>query len=61
MTLRITIGSLIVIEGGGVLIEAKRRGAIDAIRPILDRLLTEAGFRLAPLLLAAVLREATED
>ena len=44
----------------GVLISAKRRGLISAIRPILDRLVTEAGFRLAPLLRAAVLREANE-
>ena len=44
----------------GVLIEAKRRGSIPAIRPILDRLVTEAGFRLAPSLRSAVLREAGE-
>ena len=44
----------------GVLIEAKRRGVISAICPILDRLVTEAGFRLAPVLRAAVLREANE-
>ena len=44
----------------GVLIEAKRRGVIPVLRPLLARLLDEAGFRLAPTLLAAVLREASE-
>jgi len=45
----------------GVLVEAKWRGVISAVRPILERLVEDAGFRLAPSLRAAVLREAKEN
>ncbi len=45
----------------GVLIEAKRRGVITAVASVLDRLVSEAGFRLSPLLHAAVLREVAEN
>lgn len=44
----------------GVLIEAKRRGVIPVLRPLLERLVVDAGFRLAPTLQAAVLREVDE-
>ena len=45
----------------GVLIEAKRRGVIPVLRPLLVRLVTEAGFRLTPALQSAVLREVSES
>ncbi len=45
----------------GVLIEARRRGVIPALRPILARLVKDAGFRLAPALQTAVIREVGED
>jgi len=44
----------------GVLVEAKRCGVLQAVRPILDRLVDEAGFRLAPALRSAVLLEVKE-
>lgn len=44
----------------GVLIEAKRRGVIPALRPLMDRLVDDVGFRLAPPLRSAVLREVQE-
>lgn len=45
----------------GVLVEAKRRRFLPAVRPILERLVAEAGFRLAPALYDAVLAEAGEN
>ena len=45
----------------GVLVEAKWRGVILLIRPLLDQLIVEAGFRLASSLRSAVLREVGES
>lgn len=45
----------------GLLIEAKVKGLIPAIRPILDDLLHKAGFRLSPDLYARVLQETGES
>mgnify|MGYP001148757337 CR=1 FL=1 len=44
----------------GILIEAKRRGFIGAVRPILDDLITKAGFWISRQLYARVLQEAEE-
>jgi len=49
-----------VVGTGGLLIEAKRRGAIGEIRPVLDQL-TCNGYRLADQLAAELLRLAGED
>jgi predicted nucleic acid-binding protein len=45
----------------GILIEAKRRGLIDAVRPLLDDLRTRAGFRLGKAMRERVLREVGEE
>lgn len=45
----------------GVLIEAKRREVVPVLRPILERLVEDAGFRLAQPLYTAVLRTVGED
>ena len=44
----------------GVLLLAKRKGLIHQVRPLLDRLETEAGFWIAPDLRLQVLRAAQE-
>ena len=44
----------------GILLVAKRRGLVTAIRPILDNLIEEAGFRLHDSLYAEVLAAAGE-
>jgi predicted nucleic acid-binding protein len=44
----------------GVLIQAKRRGLIGRIRPLLDALRTQAGFRLGSDLYARVLEDEGE-
>ena len=44
----------------GVLIEAKRKACIAAVKPQLDDLLTQAGFWVSRDLYARVLREAGE-
>lgn len=44
----------------GILVEAKKRGLIPVVRPALDDLLNQAGFRIAPALYNAVLRAADE-
>jgi len=45
----------------GLLIEAKRRGLLLAVTPVLNDLRTIAGFRVAPELYQQVLRELGED
>jgi predicted nucleic acid-binding protein len=44
----------------GVLIEAKRHGNLPAVRPVLDALVSEAGFRISGALYARVLEAAGE-
>jgi predicted nucleic acid-binding protein len=44
----------------GVLLEARRRGLISRVKTVLDRLETEAGFWVAPLLRQHVMRLAGE-
>jgi uncharacterized protein len=44
----------------GVLIEAKGRGLLDRVEPILDELQNDAGFYVSEALRARVLREAGE-
>lgn len=44
----------------GVLIEAKRAGHLPAIRPVLDALIMNAGFRVSSALYARVLQAAGE-
>jgi predicted nucleic acid-binding protein len=45
----------------GILLVAKRRGLVEAIRPIVDALINEAGFRVSSQLYADVLAMADED
>ncbi|NMF86715.1 DUF3368 domain-containing protein [Nodosilinea sp. P-1105] len=45
----------------GILLVAKRRGLVGAIRPIMDDLINEAGFRVSSQLYADVLAMAGED
>jgi uncharacterized protein len=45
----------------GVLLEAKKKGCLTAIRPVLDDLLTQAGFRIGSDLYALVLSTAGEE
>lgn len=44
----------------GVLIEAKRKGFIVAVKPLLDNMIAKAGFWVGPQLYARVIREAEE-
>lgn len=44
----------------GLLVEAKRKGFISAVKPALDRMITEAGFWVGPQLYARVLQETKE-
>ncbi len=44
----------------GILIEARARGLIPRLTPVLDRLQQEAGFWIAPVLLAHVLQLSGE-
>ncbi|MGM0577132.1 MAG: DUF3368 domain-containing protein [Myxococcota bacterium] len=44
----------------GVLLQAKRRGLVEELRPILHDLTEEAGFRIGPELVARVLKAAGE-
>jgi len=44
----------------GILIEAKRRGLIQAVKPVLDELRAKAGFRLSQAIVERALREAGE-
>lgn len=49
-----------VIGLRGVLIEAKRRGRVAEVRPLLDALRAGPGFYIAPALYSQVLRRAGE-
>ncbi|HEX4496268.1 MAG TPA: DUF3368 domain-containing protein [Thermoanaerobaculia bacterium] len=44
-----------------MLVEAKGKHLLPAVRPVLDDLLTQAGFRIGSDLYAAVLRTAGEE
>ena len=44
----------------GVLLTAKRRGSLHAVGPVIEDLLTKAGFRASPRLVAEVLEAAGE-
>jgi predicted nucleic acid-binding protein len=44
----------------GILIEAKHKGIIEKLKPILNELVSKAGFRVSSQLYAHVLREAGE-
>jgi predicted nucleic acid-binding protein len=44
----------------GVLVEAKRRGLIPAVKPLLDDLVIRAGFWISQSLYSRVLRETGE-
>ena len=50
---------LTVIGSGGVLLAAKKRGAVDAIKPTLDAL-AESGYHFSDALLVAILKRAGE-
>lgn len=45
----------------GILLLAKQQGLIPAIRPVMDTLMTEAGFRISSKLYAEVLEAAQEN
>jgi len=45
----------------GILLRAKLEGRISSLRSDLDRLRTEAGFRLSDVIYRRILREAGED
>jgi uncharacterized protein len=45
----------------GVLLQAKKQGLIPAIKPLIDRLIAQADFRVSPQLYAIVLQSADED
>lgn len=45
----------------GILAEAKRQGRIIMLKPVLDELISDAGFWLHPLLYQRILTEAHED
>lgn len=44
----------------GILLLAKRRGAIAIVKPVMDDLVTQAGFRISSQLYAEVLKVASE-
>lgn len=58
VALRLGLGIVGVL---GVLIEAKEKGFISEVRPVLDDLVTRAGFRIKADLYARVLRTAGEE
>ena len=45
----------------GVLVKAKREGVIERVEPLLDALISEAGFWIGPDLRSRVLREVSEE
>ena len=45
----------------GILVKAKRDGAIERVKPLLDSLISEAGFWIGPELYSKVVREVSED
>jgi uncharacterized protein len=44
----------------GILVNAKSQGLVPALKPLLDRLINEAGFRVAPALYDRILQEGRE-
>ena len=44
----------------GILLVAKRQGAIAIVKPLMDDLVTQAGFRISSQLYAEVLKAASE-
>jgi hypothetical protein len=44
----------------GILVEAKRRGLVATVRPVLDNLIAKAGFWITPELYNRVLQAAGE-
>lgn len=44
----------------GILVDAKRKGLLNKVEPVLDDLLTRAGFRVSPALRLRALEEAGE-
>ena len=44
----------------GIFIEAKKEGFINKVKPTLDRLIFEAGFRISPKLYQAILEKVGE-
>jgi uncharacterized protein len=44
----------------GILVDAKRKGLLTKVEPVLDDLLTRAGFRISPALYRRALEEAGE-
>ena len=44
----------------GILVAAKTRGLISAVQPVMDRLIAEADFRVAPQLYTEILAMAGE-
>jgi uncharacterized protein len=52
---------LLMIGLLGVLLHAKRNGALSEVRPVMDALIATAGFRVSPALLRRVMEEAGED
>ena len=51
---------LVVIGVAGILLQAKRRGLLPSLRPVIERLQNEAGFWLSPALTIETLRQAGE-
>ena len=49
-----------LIGVAGILVEAKRRGFIEFVKPEIDKLLLEARFRLSPQLVSEVLESVDE-
>jgi hypothetical protein len=52
---------LLPIGALGILVRAKRRGHIDSIRPLLDRLPAELGFFISPAVRREILAQAGES
>ena len=44
----------------GIIINAKQQGLISVLKPILDRLINQAGFRVSPALYDRTLQEVGE-
>lgn len=45
----------------GILLQAKERGLISAVKPVMEKLITEASFRVSSSLYKTVLQAASED
>lgn len=41
----------------GVLLHAKQAGEVESLQPVIDNLITQAGFRIAPEFLTQVLKQ----